>query len=139
MPMGLYRVLQGFPGATISGETSTRGKQPDYVWCPADGNVKMCLTLRVDRENNEIRMESWIRQEDTDNNGRMRICRNQVMYVRMKAQSRPTVTADCLFRISLESLMLRPIDNRRTAEKDFLFSRADLENVAESIWNAEWE
>lgn len=76
MPMGLYRVLQGFPGATISGETSTRGKQPDYVWCPADGNVKMCLTLRVDRENNEIRMESWIRQEDTDNNGRMRICRN---------------------------------------------------------------
>lgn len=55
---GIYRALQGFPGATNSGDTSTRGKQPDYGWCLTDVNVKICLTMRVDRKNNEIRMES---------------------------------------------------------------------------------
>jgi hypothetical protein len=176
-PMGLYDALQGFPGATIIGKTSTRGKQPDYGWCPIrkprqsgpakpkmpsivievayteddeilnldvrywlspnDGNVKMCLTLRVDRENNEIRMESWIRKEASNN--RTRIHRNQVIYARMTTKGRPVVTGDCPFQIPFESLMLRPIDTGRAAEKDLIFSRADLERVAEVIWNSEWE
>lgn len=178
LPMGLFNTLQGFPGATITGETSTRGKQPDYGWCPKrrprqsgpaqpkmpsivievactendeklnldvrywlspdDGNVKMCLTLRVDRKNDEIRMESWIRKE-AENNNRTRIHRNQVIHTRISKKGRPIVTGDCPFRVPFESLMLRPIDSGRAAEKDLIFSRADLERVAMSIWNAEWE
>lgn len=177
--MRLYNALQGFPGATIIGTTSTRGKQPDYGWCPKrtprqsgpaepkmpstvievmytenheklnldvrywlspnEENVKMCLTFRVDRENNEIRMESGIRQEaGNNNNNRTRIYRNQVIYARMTTKGRPIVSGDYPFWIPFDSLMLRPIDTGR-AEKDLRFLKADLERFAESIWNAEWE
>lgn len=34
LPMGLYNAVHGFPGVTIIGKTSHRGKQPDYGWGP---------------------------------------------------------------------------------------------------------
>lgn len=113
-----------------------------YWLSPDDGNVKMCITLRVDRDNNEIRIESWIRQElentpASSHTSRTRIYRNQVIYARMTKRGRPVLTGDYPFRIPFESLMLRPIDNGRAAENDLIFSKADLENLAESIWNAE--
>ncbi|KAJ5328669.1 hypothetical protein N7452_009059 [Penicillium brevicompactum] len=177
MPMGLYNAIQGFPSATVIGKINTRGKQPDYGWCPKrrrcqcgtaepkmpsvvievaeiehdhkfnsdvrywlspnDGNVKMCLTLRVDHGNDEIRLESWIRHEVY--HGSYRIYRNQVKYTQMTKQVHPIVTGDCPFHIPFESLMLQPIETGRGAENDLIFSRADLERVAQSIWNAEWE
>jgi hypothetical protein len=110
-----------------------------YWLSPNDGNVKMCLTLRIDRKNNEIRMESWTRREaDDNNNNRAGIHRNQVIYARM-INGRSVVTGDHPFRIPFDSLMLRPIDPSRAAEKDLLFSREDLEGVAEYIWDAEGE
>ncbi|KAJ5515705.1 hypothetical protein N7527_007265 [Penicillium freii] len=97
-PMGLFKSLIKYPGATIQGQT--RGKQPDQGWgtrrpprgcertpsvvlevawsesdsklnsdvrfwlAPADGNVKTCLTLRVDKRQLAIRIENWRRQKE---------------------------------------------------------------------------
>ncbi|KAJ5246655.1 hypothetical protein N7468_001638 [Penicillium chermesinum] len=179
LPMGLDKAIQGFPRPRITGKESTRGKEPDYSWCPTrtprssahvktrmptvalevavteddkklnsdvrywlspnDGNANLCLTLRINPINNEIRMESWARKDNNDNKQRARIDRTQVIYVHSTQEGRPIVTGDLPFRIPFESLMLRPIDAQTAAEQDIIFSQADLEEAARSIWIAEEE
>ncbi|KAJ6144927.1 hypothetical protein N7470_008822 [Penicillium chermesinum] len=110
-----------------------------YWLSPNDGNANLCLTLRINPINNEIRMESWARKDNNDNKQRARIDRTQVIYVHSTQEGRPIVTGDLPFRIPFESLMLRPIDAQTAAEQDIIFSQADLEEAARSIWIAEEE
>ncbi|KAJ5246874.1 hypothetical protein N7468_001857 [Penicillium chermesinum] len=176
-PMKLDKAIRGYPGASIRGEESSRGKEPDYSWCPVrrprssahprmkmpsvalevavsendkklnadvryllspeDGNAELCLTLRVDKVNNNIRLESWARQDANNDQQRSHIHRTQVVYARITQDGRAIVTGDLPFRIPFESLMLRPTDPGTAAEQDILFSQNDLEELSEKIWNAD--
>ncbi|KAJ5964286.1 uncharacterized protein N7479_004162 [Penicillium vulpinum] len=160
LPMGLFDSLNGYPNATIQGQT--RGKQPDHGWGsirppsgykrkpsvvlevawsepdsklnsdvrfwlePADGNVKTCLTLRVDKRQPAIRIENWRPQ-----NGRAH--RFQMIQV-TKVSNHITVTEDPLI-IPFEDFFLRAPSI--PTERDIEISHQALHVIAEKIWDVQ--
>ncbi|OQD60292.1 hypothetical protein PENPOL_c025G08100 [Penicillium polonicum] len=91
---------------------------------PADGNVKTCLTLRVDKRQPAIRIENWRRQKGRPH-------RVQMIQV-TKVSNHLTVTNDPLI-IPFEELFLR--GPSIPAERDIEISQQDLEVIAETIWD----
>ncbi|KAJ5794391.1 Glutathione S-transferase/chloride channel C-terminal [Penicillium paradoxum] len=162
IPMGLSLSLQGYPGVTVRG--GSRGKQPDHGWAPkrrargafnspsvvlevayseSDAKLKsdvrfwlnpnecranLCLTLRIHKSRREIRIESWT----TQNN---RIHRSHVTYITKKGRHTNVSVTHHPFTIPFESLFChRP---SRPGEKDIEFSQIQLEEIADSIWQAQ--
>lgn len=160
MPMELSLSLRGYAGADVKG--SSGGKQPDYGWGPrrrprgrpdspsvtlevaysesesklnsdvrfwlnpGEGNANLCLTLRIHRSCPEVRIEKWERKNSKAH-------RSQVTYITKKG-GHSNVT-DHPFTIPFESLFCRPSSIPR--EKDIEFSRGQLEEIAEMIWEAQ--
>lgn len=156
----MMRSLQGYSGATIRGQT--RGKQADYGWGPKrrppgqpdspsvtlevaysesdsklssdvrfwlnpdDGNANMCLTLRINRSRPEIRIEKWEKQNDRPH-------RSQIIWITRRGGE--TTVSDHPLVVPFESLFRRPPS--RSWENDLEISQGQLEEIAETIWNAQ--
>jgi hypothetical protein len=86
---------------------------------PDDGNANICLTLRINRSQPEIRIEMWERQND-------RIHRSQVTLM-TKHRDQTNVA----LMITFGSLFRR--QSSRTGEKDLEISIQQLEEVAGTI------
>ncbi|KAJ5196061.1 hypothetical protein N7449_006540 [Penicillium cf. viridicatum] len=91
---------------------------------PANGNARICLTLRVDKREPAIRIENWRLQ-----NGRP----HRVQMIRVtKVSNQITVTNDPLI-IPFEDLFLRPPSI--PAERHIEISQQALELIADKIWD----
>ncbi|KAJ5503587.1 hypothetical protein N7463_006461 [Penicillium fimorum] len=145
--------------ATIRGDD--RGKQPDHGWGPRrrargepdspsvvlevaysesnsksnsdvrfwlnpnEGNANICLTLQIHKSRPEIRIEKWERRQG-------RIYRSEVTYITKKGDH-SNVTHHPI-NIPFESLLRRPSER---GERDIEFSRGQLVEIAETIWETQ--
>ncbi|KGO76168.1 hypothetical protein PITC_091930 [Penicillium italicum] len=90
---------------------------------PADGNARICLTLRVDKHEPAIRIEKWKLQDGRPHRFQM---------IRMtRVSNQISVTNDPLI-IPFEDLFLRPPST--PAERDIQITQQALEDIAETIW-----
>ncbi|CAI7607585.1 unnamed protein product [Penicillium viridicatum] len=90
---------------------------------PADGNVKTCLTLRVDKRQPAIRIENWRRQKERPHRVQIEVT---------EVSNHITVTNDPLI-IPFEDLFLR--EPSIPDERDIEISKQELEIIAETIWD----
>jgi hypothetical protein len=90
---------------------------------PADGNAKICLTLRVNKHEPAIRIEQWRLQNE-------KIHRFQTIRV-TKVKEQIHVTGHPLI-LPFEDLFLRPTST--PAERDIEITQQALEQVGESLW-----
>jgi hypothetical protein len=105
-------------------ENDTKLNSDMRFWLhPEDGKAEVCLTLRIDRSQPEIRIERW----EIQNN---RPHRSQVIQI-TKRGKRTKVTDHPLI-IPFEVLFHRP--SSCPQEKDLEISQQLLKEVAESIW-----
>ncbi|KGO36318.1 hypothetical protein PEX1_029330 [Penicillium expansum] len=91
---------------------------------PDDGNARICLTLRIDRDEPNIRIERWNLHNDRPH-------RSQVVWIkrasnRMRVDNHPLV-------IPFQDLFLRPPST--PAERDLRISAQALEDIADRIWD----
>ncbi len=90
---------------------------------PNNGKAEICLTLRIDRSQPEIRIEKWEKQND-------HIYRSQAIWITKRGNQ--TCVSDHPLTISFESLFRRPSSCPR--ERDLEISEQQLKDVAERIW-----
>lgn len=157
IPMGLLTALQGYPGATIRGDS--RGKQADYGWGPkrrAPGQSSSpSVTLEIAFSQSDSKLNSDIRFWLNPDDGNANICltlrinrsrpeirieswerqnnrihRSQVTWI-TKTRDRVNVTHHPL-TIPFESLFRRQPSH--PGEKDLEISEQQLGEVADTIW-----
>lgn len=108
-------------------ETDSKLNSDVRFWLnPEDGNADVCLTLRINRDHPEIRIEKWERQNSRPH-------RSQVIWI-TRSGNRVHVNGHPL-EIPFESLF-----RRRPAipeERDPQISQQQLEDIANRIWIAQ--
>lgn len=108
-------------------ETESKLNSDVRFWLnPEDGNANVCLTLRINRSQPEIRMEKWERRNDRPH-------RSQVTWIaknggHIHATEHPIV-------IPFESLFCRP--SSRPGERDLEISETQLKGIADKIWEVQ--
>lgn len=93
---------------------------------PRYGNANICLILRINRSQPEIRIEKWKRKDN-------RCHRSQVTWI-TKKETRTHVTYHPLI-MPFESLFLR--QPTRPEEKDIAIPQQRLQIIAETIWEVQ--
>ncbi|KAJ5603903.1 hypothetical protein N7537_006859 [Penicillium hordei] len=91
---------------------------------PAEGNARICLTLRVDKRQPAIRVENWRLQ-----NGRP----HRVQMIPVNKVSNLTTVRNAPLIIPFEDLFLRPPSI--PAEGDIEISQQELKFIADTIWD----
>ncbi|CAI7629982.1 unnamed protein product [Penicillium palitans] len=136
LPRGLFDSLNGYPNATIQGQT--RGKQPDQGWgstrpprgCKRTPSVVLEVAWpESDKRQPAIRIENWRPQDGRPHRTQM----IQVTKV-TKVSNHITVTNDPL-TIPFQDLFLRAPST--PAERDIEISPQALQVIAEKIWDVQ--
>lgn len=91
---------------------------------PADGNARICLTLRVRKHEPAIRIENWGLE-----NGRI----HRFQSIQMTKVSNQIRIVNHPLIISFEDMFLRPPSI--PAERDIEISQQALQEIAETIWD----
>ncbi|KAJ5686599.1 hypothetical protein N7536_009218 [Penicillium majusculum] len=160
LPMGLFDSLNGYPNATIQGQT--RGKQPDHGWGsirPPPGYKRTpSVVLEVAWSKSDSKLNSDVRFWLAPDDGNAKTCltltvdkrrpairienwrlqngrdhRFQMIHV-TKLSNHITVTNDPLL-IPFEDLFLRAPST--PAERDIEISHQALQVIAEKIWDVQ--
>lgn len=100
-------------------------------WMGASGgDVKVVLTLRINRQQPEIRIEKWVSSSSSSNNNRHRLDQSVTI---SKADSNHIILSNAPLTIDFEDLFLRPASIPR--ERDIELDAEKLQYLATEIWD----
>lgn len=111
-------------------ETESKLGSSVWFWMRASGgDVKVVLTLRINRKQPKIRIEKWVNSSSNDNN-RHRLDQSVTI---SKTDSNRIILLNTPLTIDFEDLFLRPATIPR--EKNIELDAEKLEYLATEIWD----
>lgn len=112
-------------------ETESKLDSSVRFWMRAsDGDVKVVLTLRINRQQPKIRIEKWVSSSSSRNNNRHRLEQSVTI---SRADSNRIILSNTLLTIEFEDLFLRPASIPR--ERKIELDAEKLQYLAAEIWD----
>lgn len=112
-------------------ETESKlGSSVRFLMRASGGDVKVVLTLRINRKQPKVRIEKWVNSSSSNNNNRHRLDQSVTI---SKTDSNRIILSNAPLTIDFEDLFLRPATIPR--EKNIELDAEKLEYLATEIWD----